>query len=176
MQNLLRNAQARAHKILKQTNTAASRSAFVAESLPPRPRKRPSSPPGASGAPMPARARRARHREQRELGDGGLPAVPLTESQLVEMVTQLESMPGPASLSDTTLLPPVDQRLAQSQQFLRDVSRDFTYVHWNIATCSPIRIFIFGRRYVPILKTFLRFFKKSEFRRRRTAGRPRDRA
>jgi hypothetical protein len=33
-----------------------------------------------------------------------------------------------------------------------------------------------GRRYVPILKTFLRFFLKSEFRRRKTAGRPRKRA
>jgi hypothetical protein len=61
--------------------------------------------------------------------------------------------------------------------FSRDLSlypRDFTYVRWNIPTCSPIRIFIFGRRYVPILKKFLRFSKKSEFRRRRTAGRPRD--
>ena len=39
-------------------------------------------------------------------------------------------------------------------------SRDFAYVHWNIPTCSPIRIFIFGRRYVPILKTFPLFFLK----------------
>ncbi len=37
-------------------------------------------------------------------------------------------------------------------------SRDFTYFHWNIPSSSPIRIFIFGRRNVPILKTFLRFF------------------
>jgi hypothetical protein len=63
--------------------------------------------------------------------------------------------------------------------FSRDLSlfsRNFTYVHWNIPTFSPIRIFMFGRRYVPILKTFPRFFQKSEFRRRRTAGRPQDRA
>jgi hypothetical protein len=48
--------------------------------------------------------------------------------------------------------------------FSRDLSlfsRDFTYVHWNIPTCSPIRIFIFGRRYVPILNTFLQFFFKN---------------
>jgi hypothetical protein len=42
-------------------------------------------------------------------------------------------------------------------------SRDFEYVHWNILTSSPIRIFIFGRRYVPILKTFLRFFLNWSF-------------
>ena len=42
-------------------------------------------------------------------------------------------------------------------------SRDFEYVHWNIPTSSPIRIFIFGRRYVPILITFLRFFKNRSF-------------
>ncbi len=45
--------------------------------------------------------------------------------------------------------------------FSRDLplfSRDFTYVHWNILTCFLIRIFIFGWRYVPILKTFLRLF------------------
>jgi hypothetical protein len=50
--------------------------------------------------------------------------------------------------------------------FSRDLShfsRDFTYVHWNIPTCSPIRIFIFGRRYVPILKMLLRFFKNRSF-------------
>ncbi len=63
--------------------------------------------------------------------------------------------------------------------FSRDLplfSRDFTHVHWNIPSSSPIRIFIFGRRYVPILKQFLQFCFKSEFRRRKTAGRPRDRA
>ncbi len=59
-------------------------------------------------------------------------------------------------------------------QDLPHFSRDFAYVHWNIPKCSPIRIFIFGRRFVPILKTLLLFFFK--FRRRRTAGRPRDRA
>ncbi len=42
-------------------------------------------------------------------------------------------------------------------------SRDFVYVYWNVPTCSPIRIFIFGRRYVPILKSFLRCFKNRSF-------------
>jgi hypothetical protein len=42
-------------------------------------------------------------------------------------------------------------------------SRDFEYVHWNIPTSSPIRIFIFGRRYVPILKRSYGFFKNRSF-------------
>ena len=42
-------------------------------------------------------------------------------------------------------------------------SRDSAYGHWNISKCSPIRSFIFGRRYVPILKTFLRLFKNQSF-------------
>jgi hypothetical protein len=78
----------------------------------------------------------------------------------------------PASLAQ-----PQGQAVLYLIRFSRDLSlfsRDFTYVHWNTPTSSPIRIFIMGRRYVPILKTFLRFFLKSEFRRRRTAGGPRD--
>ncbi len=50
--------------------------------------------------------------------------------------------------------------------FPRDLtlfSLDSTYNHWNIPTCSPIRIFIFGRRYVPILKTFKWFIKNRSF-------------
>ena len=54
------------------------------------------------------------------MGDGGVPSVPLTEDQLVEMVNRLERMPGPASLTNNTLLPPTDARLAPAQQFLRD--------------------------------------------------------
>ncbi len=48
--------------------------------------------------------------------------------------------------------------------FSRDLShfsRDFTYVHWNIPTCSPIRIFIFGLRYVSKLSYGL--FKNRSF-------------
>ncbi len=45
-----------------------------------------------------------------------------------------------------------------SLEILSHFSRDFTYVYWSIPKYSPIRIFIFGRRYLPILKTSLRFF------------------
>ncbi len=48
-------------------------------------------------------------------------------------------------------------------EILHFFSRDFEYVHWNIPASSPIRIFIFGRRYVPNLKTFLLFFKNRRF-------------
>jgi hypothetical protein len=54
--------------------------------------------------------------------------------------------------------------ISKKNVFSRDLSpfsRDFTYVYWNIPTSSPIQILIFGRRYVPILKTFLRFFLKN---------------
>jgi hypothetical protein len=59
---------------------------------------------------------------------------------------------------------------------LSHFSRNLTYVHWNIPTCSSIRIFIFGRRYFPILKNVPIFLKKSGFLRCKTTGRLRDSA
>ena len=121
MKHFLSSMTARANRILKQTNPRAAASGLAAEPLPRTPRKRPRTPPGASAPPaMPKAAARARHREQREAGDGGLPTVPLTEYQLAVMVNRLHGMPGPASFRNTTLLPPTDDRLAENQQFLRD--------------------------------------------------------
>jgi hypothetical protein len=45
----------------------------------------------------------------------------------------------------------------------------------KVLKCSPIRNCNFGRRNVPTLTTFLRFFLKSEVWRRRPPGRPRKR-
>jgi hypothetical protein len=92
---------------------------------------------------------------------------------VVEYGTRIEV--GVAARNSSTNLTSLCILYVFFSRFITFFSR-FKYVHWNIITSSPIRTFVFGRRYVPILKTFLHFFKKSEFRRRRTAGRPRERA
>ncbi len=73
----------------------------------------------------------------------------------------MRSTPGCGTSADPSL-----ELVSESffSRYLSLFSGDFTYVHWNIPTYSPIRIFIFGRRYVPILKTFLQFFKNRSFR------------
>jgi hypothetical protein len=118
---LFQSMKARANQILKSSNPKAGPSGFAAEPLPRQPRKRARTPPGQSGVPtIPRSAARARHREQQEIGQGGLPDQMLTEYQLSVMVNRLNSMPAPASFRNTTILPPTDNTLAQNQQFLRD--------------------------------------------------------
>jgi hypothetical protein len=50
-------------------------------------------------------------------------------------------------------------RVVSDTFFSRDLpyfSRDFTCVQWNIPMCSPILIFIFGRRYKNVPTVFLK--------------------
>jgi hypothetical protein len=54
------------------------------------------------------------------------------------------------------------QEIASDKFLSRDspqFSRDSVDVYWNVLKCFPIRSLILGRRYVPILKTFLRFLQ-----------------
>ena len=119
--DFIRSMTTWANRVLNATSHAAASSGFVATELPPLPRKRQRDAcSGASQTALPRKAAQARLRNQRQLTNTDVPSVPLTESQVVQMVQTLESMPGPVSYRDTTLLPPVDEALAPSQQFLRD--------------------------------------------------------
>jgi hypothetical protein len=78
-------------------------------------------------------------------------------------VTRIRPGPIPVRRPRSCALVSGQPRRVSDTFFSRNLplfSQEFKYVHWNIPSSSPIRIFIFGRRYVPILKTFLLFFFK----------------
>ena len=133
--NFIKSMTRWANKVLNATSHAAASSGFVATELPPLPRKRQRDAcSGASLTPLPRKAAQARMRNQRQLTNTDVPRVSLTESQVMQMVQTLESMQGPVSYQDTTLLPPVDEALAPSQQFLRD----FQALHLPLPQSEPI--------------------------------------